>query len=183
MPFAYYQRLSLSQRRIYDESNRIGSVELYRPYLLKDRVAELRRSLESGERRATERAAQELMDGLTEALGVPKLRVGVRERRPSSQTGELHGLYQADDKGRYRVSLWMRTAKRIQVVKFKTFLRTLLHEFCHHLDYQRFRLADSFHTEGFYQRESSLLRQLYPPNERRAEGKAADSTPLRPQPS
>jgi hypothetical protein len=24
-------------------------------------------------------------------------------------------------------------------------------------------LADSFHTEGFYQRESSLLRQLLPP--------------------
>jgi len=30
------------------------------------------------------------------------------------------------------------------------------------LDYQRFRLDDSFHTEGFYRRESSLLRQLYP---------------------
>ena len=56
----------------------------------------------------------------------------------------------------------MRTAHRVQVVKFKTFLRTLLHELCHHLDYQKFRLKDSFHTEGFYRRESSLLRQLYP---------------------
>jgi hypothetical protein len=66
-----------------------------------------------------------------------------------------------DEKGRFRVSLWMRTAQRAQVVKFRTFLRTFLHELCHHLDYQRFRLADSFHTEGFYRRESSLLRQLH----------------------
>ena len=97
-----------------------------------------------------------------EALGVPELVVKVQERRPSWQTGELHGLYEADDKGRYKISLWMRTAQRVQVVKFKTFLRTLLHELCHHLDYQRFRLKDSFHTEGFYRRESSLVRQLYP---------------------
>ena len=84
------------------------------------------------------------------------------ERRPSWETGELHGLYQADEKGRYRVSLWMRTAQRAQIVKFKTFLRTLLHELCHHLDYQKYRLRDSFHTQGFYRRESSLLRQLLP---------------------
>jgi hypothetical protein len=54
----------------------------------------------------------------------------------------------------------MRTAQRRQVVKFRTFLRTLLHELCHHLDYELLRLPDSFHTEGFYKRESSLLRQL-----------------------
>jgi hypothetical protein len=56
----------------------------------------------------------------------------------------------------------MRTAQRAQVVKFKTFLRTLLHELCHHLDYEHLKLEESFHTEGFYKRESSLLRQLYP---------------------
>ena len=35
----------------------------------------------------------------------------------------------------------MRTAQRAQVVKFKTFLRTLLHELCHHLDYQQLGLG------------------------------------------
>jgi len=48
------------------------------------------------------------------------------------------------------------------VVAFRTFLRTLLHEFCHHLDYECYKLHDSFHTEGFYKRESSLLKQLLP---------------------
>ena len=54
----------------------------------------------------------------------------------------------------------MRTAQRKQVVAFRTFLRTFLHELCHHLDYELLRLAETFHTEGFYKRESSLFRQL-----------------------
>lgn len=32
--------------------------------------------------------------------------------------------------------------------------------YMHHLDYELLRLADSFHTEGFYKRESSLVYQL-----------------------
>ena len=162
MPFAYYRRLSRAQKRIYDQSDGITSVELYRPEQHRERVLALSRCLGSGELKTTQQAAQALADGLTEAFGVPGLKIRVHERRPSWQTGELHGLYEADQNGRYRVSLWMRTAKRVQVVKFKTFLRTFLHELCHHLDYQKFRLADSFHTEGFYRRESSLLKQLYP---------------------
>jgi hypothetical protein len=162
LPYSYYQRLTPAQRRIYDESDRIGSLTLYRPEAHRDKIEILARALESGSRVAIERAAQELADGLTVAFGVPALLVDVKERRPSWQTGELHGLYEADEKGRFRVSLWMRTARRLQVVKFKTFLRTFLHELCHHLDYQRLHLRDSFHTEGFYRRESSLLRQLYP---------------------
>jgi hypothetical protein len=61
-----------------------------------------------------------------------------------------------------RITLWMRTAKMKRPVAFKTFLRTLLHELGHHLDYEHFKLADSFHTEGFYKRESSLFYQLLP---------------------
>jgi hypothetical protein len=52
----------------------------------------------------------------------------------------------------------MRTAKRGDVVRTRTFLRTLLHEVCHHLDFALFSLPNSFHSKGFYQRESSLLR-------------------------
>ena len=162
MRFAYYRRLSPAQKRIYDESDRIRSIRLNRPGLHREAILGLAEALESGSRPRTARAAKALADSLTEALGVPALAVSVRERRPSSATSELHGLYQADEEGRYQVSLWMRTARRVQVVKFKTFLRTFLHELCHHLDYHRHGLRDSFHTEGFYARESSLLKQLYP---------------------
>jgi hypothetical protein len=54
----------------------------------------------------------------------------------------------------------MYTAKLAKVVAPRTFLRTLLHELCHHLDYTHLRLRDSLHTQGFYQRESSLFHAL-----------------------
>jgi hypothetical protein len=56
----------------------------------------------------------------------------------------------------------MRTARHRRVVAFKTFLRTLLHEVVHHLDFTLWRMPESFHTEGFFRRESSLFNQLVP---------------------
>jgi hypothetical protein len=70
-----------------------------------------------------------------------------------------------------KIQLWMRTAKQRRVVAFRTYLRTLLHEVGHHVDYAHLRLRDSYHTEGFYKRESSLFHQLVP------EPRAAASTP------
>lgn len=54
------------------------------------------------------------------------------------------------------IRLWMRTAIRKQITSFGTFLSTLCHEFCHHLDYQRFGFPDSWHTRGFYERTATL---------------------------
>ena len=36
-----------------------------------------------------------------------------------------------------------------------------MHEFLHHLDYEHFKLPETFHTEGFYKRESSLSNALF----------------------
>jgi hypothetical protein len=55
----------------------------------------------------------------------------------------------------------MRTAQRHDVVKPKTFVRTLMHEVGHYLDYALLRLEDSYHTQGFFKRESSLVRALF----------------------
>jgi predicted metalloprotease with PDZ domain len=41
------------------------------------------------------------------------------------------------------VLVWMRTAVRKEITSFGTFLSTLCHEFCHHLDFQRFGFPDS----------------------------------------
>lgn len=60
------------------------------------------------------------------------------------------------------IRVWMKTAANERVVAHRTFLRTLLHEVCHHLDYDLLQLADFFHTQGFFARESSLVRQLAP---------------------
>lgn len=163
MPFAYYNRLSARQQAIYRKSDVIDSVIIPDAAPLASFVETVARALSADDRAATQNACQSLLDALTMRLVVPAVRVAVLAKRPELRDGELHGLYEPAQGGApVRISVWMRTAQRRQVVAFRTFLRTLLHEFCHHLDYERFKLPDSFHTEGFYKRESSLLKQLLP---------------------
>jgi hypothetical protein len=89
------------------------------------------------------------------------VRVTVRTVRPEIRGGELHGLYTFAERGTDpTIEVWMKTAAHERVVRFRTFLRTLLHEVMHHLDVTLLGLEDSFHTEGFFRRESSLVRQL-----------------------
>jgi uncharacterized damage-inducible protein DinB len=109
---------------------------------------------------ATQAASERVIGGLMEVLGAPPVRVEVLAARPHARWGELHGLYTAE-RGRHpKIQLWMRTAKQKRVVAFRTYLRTLLHEVGHHLDYTVLRLDESYHTDGFYKRESSLFHQL-----------------------
>jgi uncharacterized damage-inducible protein DinB len=88
--------------------------------------------------------------------------VKVLAARPHAGWGELHGLYETTHRAAEppMITLWMRTARQKRVVAFRTFLRTLLHEVGHHVDYTLLRLGDSFHTQGFYARESHLFHQL-----------------------
>jgi hypothetical protein len=162
MPFAYYQRLSAHERAIYRRSDEVTSLALPRPGELLAPVEELRRALASELRREVEAAAQALALGLVRQLELPPVGVEVLAVRPSADWGELHGLYTREAGRAPRIQLWMRTAHHKRLVAFRTFLRTLLHEIGHHVDYERLGLADSFHTEGFFRRESSLFRQLVP---------------------
>ena len=68
-------------------------------------------------------------------------------------TVELFGDYAPDT---MLIRVWMRTAVKKEVTSFGTFLSTLCHEFCHHLDFKKFGLVDSWHTRGFYERAGIL---------------------------
>lgn len=162
MVFAYYHRLSKRQQRIYQQSDAVASIPLPDAEALHSHTQELHLALTQGKRPAVEQLAQQLTTEITTRLNVTPLRIKVLTVRPNWETGELHGEYSrpATRRGTPVISVWMRTAARGRVVAFRTFLRTLLHEICHHLDYELLKLADSLHTEGFYKRESSLLRQL-----------------------
>jgi uncharacterized damage-inducible protein DinB len=162
MPFAYFERLSRRQQGIYLRSDKITAVPLPGAAALRPLVVELGAALESGDRALTESACQLLANGLGRALGLPPVRLTVLAARPHAKWGELHGLYESTGKPGQppTITLWMRTARQKRVVAFRTFLRTLLHEMGHHLDYTLLRLGDSLHTQGFYQRESHLFHQL-----------------------
>ena len=161
MVFSYYTKLSKANKAIYRKSDKIETliINVEQPLYLS--VEELRACLETGNRKNTEQTARTILNVITNDLGAPALKVKVLSSRPSNDVEELHGLYEpCENRKLATITVWMRTAKHKKVVAFRSFLRTLLHELCHHLDYELFLLPDSFHTEGFFKREAHLFKQL-----------------------
>lgn len=161
MPFAYFDRLSPARKVVYLRSDAIERIALPPGASLSHLVVQLEEELRAERRKPVEATAQALLCDLTQRLRVPAVRVKVLTIRPSGNWGELHGLYEpTEDATPALITVWMRTVARKQVVAFRTFLRTLLHEFCHHLDYELYKFPETFHTQGFYKRESNLVVQL-----------------------
>src|SRR5215471_11121427 len=85
-------------------------------------------------------------------VGAPPVRVLAARPIQVREGGwgtELFGDYDPQTKV---IRVWLRTAILKQVTSFGTFLSTLCHEFCHHLDYELFGFQDSLRTRGFYER-------------------------------
>ncbi|MCB9707209.1 MAG: hypothetical protein H6714_00260 [Myxococcales bacterium] len=160
MPFAYYSRLSKRDQAIYRQSAQLVQIPLKRVMSVIPHVDALKAAHANANRAEIQRQAQGLADEVLKQLGVCALGVRVLAVRPSSARSELHGLYERTSGQRALIRVWMRTAVQKRVVSFRTFVRILMHELCHHLDYELFKLPDSFHTEGFFKRESHLMRQL-----------------------
>jgi len=146
---------SLAQFR---ESERLTRIEL--PVTL--RLSQLAQVIDSvmkeGSREQVRRACAEFLSAAAAfySVRVPEVRalaarpLRVREGRWAT---ELFGDYSI---GNMLIRIWTRTAVRKQVTSFGTFLSTLCHEFCHHLDCQKFGFIRSPHTRGFYERAAVL---------------------------
>lgn len=173
---AYFHRLSPGAQRIYLKSDAIAQFDFAPSRATVELAYALTVALEAGASSIVEGRAQALIDELCRAAALRTLRVQVRNVRPRNATGELHGIFYprgpagASAANPYQYSravmsgpliiLWMRTAQRHDVVKPKTFVRTLMHELAHYLDYALLGLGDSPHTAGFFKRESFLVRAL-----------------------
>jgi len=162
MPYSYYNKLPAKDKKIYRASDKISNVSLKDSDELLQFVRDVQAALKTKDKVTVRKASQALVNQLTQQLTIPPIKIKVLTSRPHNNYGELHGLYEpVSNKVKVaEISVWMLTAKRKQVVAFKTYMRTLFHEVCHHLDYEYYKLEDSFHTEGFFKRESSLYKQL-----------------------
>jgi hypothetical protein len=163
----YFYRLSARAQRVWLKSDSIDRLDLVPDAATFSLTAALMTALSSGAPAVIQGAAQTLTDHVCGLMGVRVVRVEVRGVRPHNTRGELHGIFYPHGPsarpGAPLIILWMRTAQRHDVVKPKTFLRTLMHELGHYLDYALLRLGESFHTSGFFRRESFLVRTLCPP--------------------
>ena len=127
-----------------------------------DRLREQAKSIASALEEGTAAGLQPVCAGFlsvaADFYGVERPGIRVLAARPlrvreGGWASELFGDYSPET---LQIRVWMRTAVRKQVTSFGTFLSTLCHEFCHHLDYHRFKFRDSWHTRGFYERTAAL---------------------------
>ena len=162
MPFAYYRRLNAAQKRTYRQSDAVRSIPLGDLTTLRALVEQLGVALETGKQRSVGQASRALVHAMCDQLEISRTKVVVHRQRPRNDWGELHGFYTLEPGKTPQIELWMRTAANARIVAFKTFLRTLVHEVGHHIDLMHLHLDDTFHTEGFLARESSIVRQLLP---------------------
>jgi len=163
----YFYRLSPRAQRVWLRSDSIDRFNLVPDEVTLSLTSGLMAALSSGAPLRIEQAAQALADQICHLTSVRTVRVEVRGVRPHNTRGELHGIFYprgpSPRPGAPLIILWMRTAQRHDVVKPRTFLRTLMHELGHYLDYALLRLEESFHTTGFFRRESFLVKTLCPP--------------------
>ncbi len=146
-----------ANRAAFLESDRIRTLDLPQD----ERLLAIAKSLESAMKAGTtvdvRRACADFLNAASGFYKVPACGIRVLAARPlrvrESWSTELFGDYTHET---MMIRVWMRTAVRKEVTSFGTFLSTLCHEFCHHLDFQRFGFADSWHTRGFYERAAAL---------------------------
>jgi len=162
---------SRKARREFDESDALTSlVALPEARDLQARTRLFQAAIAIGDPRRVQAAGESILGLLarTYQIDQPGLRVlGARPRSVwEGGHSELFGDYDFEEK---RIRIWMRTAVLGKVTSYRGLLHTLLHEFCHHLDREKFGFLQTPHTRGFHARVDDLyhLALATPPESRR----------------
>lgn len=142
----------------FRESDRLASLDLPQDDRLRGPARAIEAAMESEDRRSVRKACTEFLTAAADFYRVPEPAVRVLAARPlrvweGGSTTEYFGDYDPEED---LIRVWMRTAVRRRITSFGTFLSTLCHEFCHHLDYKQSGFRDSPHTRGFHERAAAL---------------------------
>ena len=146
-----------ANRATFLESDRIRTLDLPRDGRLPSIAKSIASAMESDTSADVRRFCAQFLSAASEFYEVPNCAIRVLAARPlrvrERGTFELYGDYDPETSV---IRVWLRTAVRKEVTSFGTFVSTLCHEFCHHLDFQKFGFRDSWHTRGFYERAAAL---------------------------
>jgi hypothetical protein len=152
------KKTTLSQ---FTQSERIRTLDLPRHRDLIRIAKSIESAMSTGTTADVHKASAEFLNAASSFYKVPECDIRVLAARPlrirEHSATELFGDYNPET---MLIRIWMRTAVRKEVTSFGTFLSTLCHEFCHHLDFQKFRFPDSWHTRGFYERSAALYHYV-----------------------
>jgi hypothetical protein len=143
--------------RAFTESDQLVSLPLPTDDGLMRIAGSIEAAMKAGRGGQVLDASEEFLNAVSQFYQVRKCGLRVLAARPvrvrEYSAFELYGDYHPDT---VLIRVWMRTAVHKRVTSFGTFLSTLCHEFCHHLDFHRFKFPDSWHTRGFYERTAAL---------------------------
>ena len=133
-------------RADYLESDRINTLDLPQDARLLPEIAKrIEAAMQTGNTTEVRIACAEFLSEACRFYQVPECGVRVLEARllkGRELVTELFGDYHPTT---MLIRLWLRTARKKEITSYGTFLSTLCHEFCHHLDYHLFKFSDSWH--------------------------------------
>jgi hypothetical protein len=145
-------------RAEYLRSDRLSGLELPGDDRLRVSASSIEEALYTEQIAPVRRACAAFLAAASDFYAVARPQIRVLAARPlrvreDGGATELFGDYHFEEK---LIRVWMRTAVQKRVTSFGTFLSTLCHEFCHHLDRELFGFRNTPHTRGFYERAAAL---------------------------
>jgi hypothetical protein len=141
----------------FRESDRVHTLALPPGAGLLTLTQSIESGMKTGKTQEVRVGCEQFLELLSRFYQVSPCNVRVLASRPlrirENWSSELFGDYNPPT---LAIRVWMRTAVKKDITSFGTFLSTLCHEYCHHLDFQHFKFPDSWHTRGFYERAAAL---------------------------
>jgi hypothetical protein len=148
---------TIARRSEYDRSDTMKTLAVAGDNSLHALALQIESALSSEVKKDIRTACSNFLAETARLYHVPRPSIRVLDARPlrvyESGSSELFGDY---DLRTALIRVWMRTAIQKKVTSFGTFLSTLCHEFCHHLDLQALGFPHTYHTRGFYERTAVL---------------------------
>ncbi len=145
----------------YQRSDGLRSLSLPSGDKLRELAAHLKEAMKTDDRKVVHAASSALLIEMATAFEVPAPPLRVLNARPVKVTEnyatETFGDYDFEST---LIRLWMRTAVQKKTTSYGTYLSTLCHEFCHHLDVVALQLPHTYHTRGFYERSAILYHHV-----------------------
>ena len=141
----------------FHDSDRLTTLEIPNDNRFQELARSIELAMEGGEPVIIRSACAEFLTATADFYAVRAPQIRALAARPlrvrESGSTELFGDYTLNTAV---IRVWTRTAVQKRVTSFGTFFSTLCHEFCHHLDCERFGFSHTPHTRGFYERTAVL---------------------------
>ena len=143
--------------KFFTDSDRFKTIPLPEDGRLMNIASAIEVAMKAEDTNEVRQVCADFLGTASDFYQVPRCSIRVLAARPlrvrEHSSTELFGDYHPDT---LQIRVWTRTAVRRDITSFGTFLSTLCHEFCHHLDFLKFGFGDSWHTRGFYERTAAL---------------------------